>query len=136
MQFYTHTHTHNSEETQYILYIDKLQLILDNEDLLILLLRNEKKKSRNKTEKWIWLELWRERLYLAFRFLRLGIKILWMKQLKTKLYLKQAHGRKIARNDSCVREGICNRKIRTPSNYFIKVIRWEVRLQLNISIEQ
>lgn len=44
----THTHTHNSEETQYILYIDKLQLILDNEDLLILLLRNEKKKAEIK----------------------------------------------------------------------------------------
>lgn len=83
MHFYTHTC--NSEETQYILYIDKFQLILDNEDLLILLLRNGKKKknNRNKTEKWIWLELWRERLYLAVRFLRLGIKILWMKQNQT-----------------------------------------------------
>lgn len=83
----------------------------------------KKKKERNKTEKWIWLELWRERLYLAFRFLRLGTKILWMRQLKTKLYLKQAQGRKIERNGSCVREGICNRKIRTPINYIIKVIR-------------
>jgi len=38
------------QETQYILRINKLQLILSNEDLLILLLRNEK-KTRNKTEK-------------------------------------------------------------------------------------
>lgn len=81
-----HTQTH-SQETQYILYIDKLQLILGNEDLLILLLKNEEKKTRNKTEKWIWLELWRESLYLAFRFLRLGIKILWMQQPQSKLYL-------------------------------------------------
>lgn len=40
-----HTQTH-SQETQYILYIDKLQLILGNEDLLILLLKNEEKKNQ------------------------------------------------------------------------------------------
>lgn len=52
MQFCTHTQTH--KKLQYILYIDKPQMILGNEDLLILLLKNEKKKpNRNKIEKWI-----------------------------------------------------------------------------------
>lgn len=37
-----HRHT-DSQKIQYILYIDKPQMILGNEDLLILLLENEKK---------------------------------------------------------------------------------------------
>lgn len=42
-----HTHT-ESQKTQYILYIDKPQLILGNEDLLILLLKNENKPTEIK----------------------------------------------------------------------------------------